>query len=201
MSRTALPLVLASRSAARAAVLKGAGVVFTAVDAGVDEDVLKHGLLGRHASPLEIARVLAEEKAKAGSLKHAGRVIGADQTLDLDGRLIDKAPDLAAARARLLELRGRVHHLHSGLAVAEAGEILLSLVESARLKVRDFSDAWLDGYLERNGAEILGSVGCYQLEGEVAQLFESIEGDYFTILGLPLLSLLAFLRREGAVTA
>jgi septum formation protein len=194
-------IVLASKSAARGQLLKGAGVAFTAVGAGVDEDVLKAGLLRRGAAPREVARVLAEEKAKAGSLKEDGLVIGADQTLDLDGKLVDKAGSMAEARARLLEFRGRAHQLHSGLCVAQAGEILFSTVESATLSVRRFSDAWLEGYLGRGGEALLSSVGCYMLEGEGVQLFDRIEGDFFTVLGLPLLPLLDFLRRRGAVPA
>lgn len=194
-------LVLASKSAARAQLLAGAGLEFLTVGAGVDETPIKAGMLRRGASPREIAHVLAEEKAKAGSTRNDGLVIGADQTLDLDGRLIDKADSLAEARERLKSLRGREHRLHSGLAVARADELIFTHVETATLKVRDFSDAWLDAYLERNGLEILGSVGCYQLEGEGVQLFERIEGDYFTILGLPLLPLLDFLRREGVLAS
>jgi septum formation protein len=165
----------------------------------VDETVLKRGLLGRGASPREVARFLAEEKAKAASLEATGLVIGADQTLDLGGALMDKAESLDEARAHLVSLRGRTHHLHSGLAVAEAGEIVFSTVETATLSVRAFSDAWLDGYLVRNGEQLLGSVGAYQLEGEGVQLFERIEGDYFVVLGLPLLALLGFLRDRGVL--
>ncbi len=194
-------LILASKSVARATMLKHAGVVFTSVGAGVDEDVIKAGMLRRQAPPSEIARVLAEEKAKTASLQHDGLVIGADQTLDLDGALIDKVDSLAAARVRLMRLRGRAHRLHSAVAVARAGELVFTEADSATLFARDFSDTWLDGYLARNGVEILGSVGCYMLEGEGAQLFDRVEGDYFTILGLPLLPLLGFLRAEGAIAA
>jgi septum formation protein len=192
-------LVLASKSAARAALMRGAGLDFATASAGVDEDVIKHGLLGRGAAPCEIAHVLAEEKAKACSLRQTGLVVGADQTLDLGGRLMDKPASLEEARRHLLDMRGREHRLHSGLAVAQAGEIVFTTVETAVLKVRAFSDAWLDRYLDRNGQQILASVGAYQLEGEGVQLFERIEGDYFVILGLPLLSLLSFLRDRGAL--
>lgn len=194
-------IILASKSAVRAELLRNAGVAFDAVGAGVDETPIKAGMIGRGASPAEIAHVLSEEKAKAASLRHEGLVIGADQTLELDGRLIDKVDSLAEARERLLSLRGREHFLHSGVAVAEAGEIALTTVETARLVVRDFSVAWLDDYLDRNGLDALGSVGCYQLEGPGVQLFEEIEGDFFTILGLPLLKLLHFLRDRGAIAA
>jgi len=194
-------LVLASKSAARAALMQGAGLDFATASAGVDEDVIKRGLLGRGASPREIAHVLAEEKAKACSLRCPGLVVGADQTLDLDGRLMDKPASREEARRHLGDMRGREHRLHSGLAVAQAGEIVFTTVETAVLKVRAFSDAWLDRYLDRNGDQILASVGAYQLEGEGVQLFERIEGDYFVILGLPLLSLLSFLRDRGALPA
>jgi septum formation protein len=194
-------IVLASKSAARADLLKNAGIGFEAVGAGVDEGPIKTGLLRRGAPPAEIARTLAEEKAKAGSLRREGLVIGADQTLELEGRLVDKADNLAEARERLRLLRAREHRLHSGVAVAEAGEIAFTAVETARLVMRPFSDAWLEDYLDRNGQDVLGSVGCYLLEGEGVQLFEDIEGNYFTILGLPLLPLLQFLRQKGAIAA
>ena len=199
MSRPDPVLVLASKSAARAALMRGAGLDFTTASAGVDEDLVKHGLLGRGASPREVAHVLAEEKAKACSLREPGLVVGADQTLDLEGRLMDKPATIEEARRHLLDMLGREHRLHSGVAVAEAGEIVFTTVETAVLKVRAFSDAWLDRYLDRNGAQILSCVGAYQLEGEGVQLFERIEGDYFVILGLPLLSLLSFLRDRGAL--
>jgi septum formation protein len=191
------PLVLASRSAARAALLRGAGLTPILIDAGVDETAIKRGLLTRGAGPREIAHVLAEEKAKAGSLRADGLVIGADQTLDLERRLFDKPQTLDEARSHLQSFRGKTHHLHSGLAVASAGEILFTTVESVALTVRLFSDAWLDSYLDREGEGLLASVGAYQLEGSGVQLFEKIEGDYFTVLGLPLLTLLAFLRAQG----
>jgi septum formation protein len=128
-----------------------------------------------------------------------GLVIGADQTLDLDGRLYDKAADLAAARSRLLELRGRTHQLHSAVAVAEAGRPVWAQTVSATLTMRDFSEAFLDDYLAREGAAALGSVGCYRLEGLGVQLFADIDGDYFTILGLPLMGLLELLRARGVI--
>jgi septum formation protein len=201
VTRQALPLVLASKSAARATLLKNAGLVFETVGAGVDEGPIKTGMLRRGASPREIAQVLAEEKAKAASLKHDGLVIGADQTLDLDGVLVDKVDTIAEARERLIELRGRKHQLHSAAAVAHAGELVFTGADSATLHARKFSDAWLDSYLERNGLEVLGSVGCYMLEVEGVQIFERVEGDYFTILGLPLIPLLDFLRAEGALAS
>lgn len=192
-------LILASKSAARSALLAGAGLKFETTGAGVDEDAFKAERLAKGEGPREVAVRLSELKALAVSRTRPGLVIGADQTLDLGGRLIDKAASLAEARRRLEDLRGRIHHLHSGVAVAQAGRVVWSNVETATLFVREFSDAWLDGYLARQGETILSSVGCYQLEGEGVQLFDRIEGDYFTILGLPLLPLLEFLRERGVV--
>ena len=196
------PILLASQSRSRAAILAGAGVAFETVSSGVDEDATKQALLADGAGPREVALRLAEAKAVAVSARRPEAVvIGADQTLDLGGQLRDKAPDVAEARRRLKELRGREHHLHAAIAVAERGAVTWRTVESPALCMRDFSAAFLDGYLARNGAALLGSVGCYQLEGEGAQLFERIDGDYFAILGLPLLPLLGELRARGALLA
>jgi septum formation protein len=192
-------LILASTSSARRAVLEGAGVAFEAVRPGVDEDAAKAELLARGAGPREVAEALAQRKAVAVSKDRPGLVVGADQTLDLDGRLYDKAEDLPAARARLSELRGRTHQLHSAVAVAEGGQAVWAQTVSATLTMRDFSDEFLDDYLAREGAAALGSVGCYRLEGPGVQLFEAIEGDYFTILGLPLMGLLELLRARGVL--
>lgn len=199
MSRT--PVTLASKSAARQAILRNAGLDFEAVIAGVDEDATKAGLLAEGASPREVADALAELKAVKVSGKRPGLVIGADQTLDFAGRLIDKVESLDQARALLLELRGQTHKLHSAVVVARDGKPIWRVVQSAKLSVRPFSDAWLDGYLQRRGEHILHCVGCYELENEGVQLFDAIDGDYFTILGLPLVGLLDFLRLHGALEA
>jgi septum formation protein len=196
---SAPPLILASTSSARRAVLEGAGVAFAAVSPGVDEDAVKAEL--SDAGPKAVAEALAERKALAVSKDRPGLVIGADQTLDLGGRLYDKAPDLAAARTRLAELRGKTHQLHSAVAVAEGGRTVWSETVSASLTMRAFSDAFLDDYLAHEGAAALGSVGCYRLEGLGVQLFEAIDGDYFTILGLPLMGLLELLRARGVLGA
>jgi septum formation protein len=192
-------VILASKSTARAQLLAGAGVAFEVAGSGVDEDAIKQRLLVDGAGPREVALTLARTKALAVSAGRPGLIIGADQTLDLDGVLIDKAPTLADARERLQALRGRRHQLHSGVAVAEGGAIRWSEVQSAGLAMRDFSDAFLDDYLARNADAALSSVGGYQLEGEGLQLFDQIDGDYFTILGLPMLGLLTLLREDGAV--
>ncbi|MET0336141.1 MAG: Maf family protein [Caulobacter sp.] len=187
-------VTLASKSAARTQLLTNAGVPFEAVGAGVDEDAAKASLLAEKATPREIADALAELKAVKVSTKRPGLVIGADQTLDLDGQLYDKATTMFEARERLKSLRGESHKLHSGLVVARDGRPIWREVTTATLRMRDFSDEWLDGYLQRQGEAILGSVGCYMLETEGVQLFDRIDGDYFTILGLPLMGLLDFLR-------
>jgi septum formation protein len=193
-------LILASKSAARSALLSGAGVPFEATGSGVDEDALKAGLLAEGFGPRDIADALAEAKAvKVSAGRPGALVIGADQTLDLDGALFDKPASMADATERLRMLRGRTHKLHSAVVVARDGAPIWRTVETARLTMRTFSDAYLEGYLARGGTELLSSVGAYQLEGEGVQLFSRIEGDYFTILGLPLFGLFDLLRRHGVL--
>lgn len=192
-------LILASKSASRQAVLAGAGAPFEAVGSGVDEDAAKAGLLAQGATPRQVAEALAGQKALAVSRLRPELVIGADQTLELDGRLYDKAETVEDARARLTALRGKPHILHSAVAAARDGAIVWRETESATLTMRDFSDRFLEDYLEAEGKAALGSVGCYRLEGPGVQLFSRIEGDYFTILGLPLAGLLDLLRREGVL--
>jgi septum formation protein len=193
------PVTLASKSAARQAILRNAGVVFEAVGSGVDEDAAKAGLLAEGASPREVADALAELKAFKVSTKRPGLVIGSDQTLELDGALFDKVDTVEAARERLVALRGKVHKLHSAVVVARDGQPIWRVVETTKLSVRNFTDAWLDGYLARNAPDILSSVGCYFLEGEGVQMFDRIDGDYFAILGLPVVGLFDFLRLHGAL--
>ena len=196
---TAPGVILASTSASRRALLQGAGVAFTARSPGVDEAAAKAALLGDGLGPRDVADALAELKAirvRAGD----ALVIGADQTLDLDGELIDKAESLQEARERLLRLRGRPHKLHAAVVVAQGGQPIWRDVQTATLWMRPFSDAFLDDYLSREGDGALSSVGCYRLEDIGVQLFSRIEGDYFTILGLPMLGLLDLLRRHGVLT-
>jgi septum formation protein len=194
-----IPLVLASKSPARAQLLRNAGLQFDTASPGVDEEAVKAAMLDDGAGPREIADALAELKAIRVSNKRDGLVIGADQTLDLDGALVDKAESLTGARARLQSLRGRPHVLHSAVVVARDGQPIWREVKSARMTMRAFSDEFLDGYIAREGEHLLGSVGCYRLEGEGVQLFDRIDGDYFTILGLPMLGLLDLLRRYAIV--
>ena len=190
-------ITLASKSASRAAILQGAGVVFATVSPGVDEAAVKAGLLADKATPREVADALAELKAVKVSHSREGLVIGADQTLELDGVLYDKAESLDEARSRLTDLRGRRHRLHAAVVVANDGVPIWREVDTTTLTMRPFSDAFLDAYLARNADAALSSVGCYQLEGEGAQLFERVDGDYFSVLGLPLFGLLDLLRRHG----
>jgi septum formation protein len=191
-------VILASTSASRRALLTGAGVSFTARSPGVDEAAAKAALAGEGLTPRDMADALAELKAvriRAGD----ALVIGADQTLDFEGELIDKAESLDEARERLKRLRGKPHRLHSGVVVAKGGEPIWREVSTATLWMRPFSDGFLEDYLAREGEAVLGSVGCYRLEDIGVQLFSRIEGDYFTILGLPMLGLLDLLRRHGAL--
>jgi len=194
-------VILASKSAARRALLEGAGVAAELCVSGVDEEAVKAERLARGEGPRAIAEALAELKAVAVSKGRPGFVVGADQTLEFEGALFDKVETLAAARERLALLRGRPHRLHSAVVVAKDGAPVWGETVSATLHMRDYSDAFLAHYLAVEGEAALGSVGCYRLEGMGAQLFARIEGDYFAILGLPLLGLLDFLRREGALAA
>lgn len=195
------PVILASKSAARRAVLDGAGVPFEAAVSGVDEDALKTTLLRQGATPRGVAEALAERKALAIAQARPGLVIGADQTLELQGRLYDKVETLERARERLQLLRAKSHQLHSAVVVAQDGVVIWRDTVTAELEMRGFTDAFLDAYLAAEGEAALGSVGCYRLEGMGAQLFSRIEGDYFAILGLPLLGLLELLRKHEVLTA
>lgn len=195
------PIVLASKSKARRAVLSGAGVSFSVANSEVDEDAIKATVMKAGGTPKSVAEVLAETKAVKISQSREGLVIGADQTLEFSGQLYDKALTLAEARQRLRTLRGASHSLHSAVAVAEGGAVIWRETVSANLTMRPFSDAFLQDYLKSEGKHALGSVGCYRLEGLGAQLFSEIQGDYFTILGLPLMGLLDLLRRRGAMAS
>ena len=193
------PLILASKSAARRAMLEAAGVSVEALPADVDERALEGKSPGAAA---HVAGMLAREKARAvAALRPDCLVVGADQTLALGAKRFSKPADRAAALAQLTELRGRTHELHSAVAVVRNDAVLFEASDTARLSMRSFSDEFLDAYLDETGAAATASVGGYQLEGRGVQLFERIDGDYFTILGLPLLPLLNFLRAEGVLAA
>jgi len=195
------PLILASASIARATLLAAAGVAVEAIPARVDEGAIKAAMLAEGAPPRDIADKLAELKALRVSTRNPGRlVLGADQVLVLDGRLFDKPADRAEARAHLHALRGKTHRLLSAAVVLLDGAPVWRHVGSARLTMRPFTNSFLDEYLDRIGDLAMSSVGCYHLEGLGAQLFARVEGDYFTVLGLPLLELLGFLRARGVLT-
>ncbi|MDB5561366.1 MAG: septum formation inhibitor Maf [Hyphomicrobiales bacterium] len=189
-------LILASQSATRKSLLHQAGLRFDARPAAIDERAIEAQVASEGADATAVARRLAEAKALAVSATHPGAlVIGADQTLALGSDLLHKPEGLAGARAQLDRLRGKSHRLHAGIALARDGQVLWSDVESAEMTMRDYSDAESDAILRLEGEAVLSSVGGYRLEGPSVRLFETISGDYFTILGLPLLPLLAALRR------
>lgn len=191
-------VVLASTSVSRRMLLEGAGITFAIAAPGVDEDAVKVEFAG--ADGASLAAALADRKALAVSVREPGAVVvGGDQTLACDGRLFDKPADVEAACAQLRSLRGCVHELQSAVSVARDGVIEWRHVASARLTMRPFSDDFMSRYVAVSGDGLTSSVGAYRLEGPGAQLFERIEGDYFTILGLPLLPLLAWLRTAGVL--
>ncbi len=194
------PLILASASVIRARILNDAGVPHTVEPAAIDETAAKQSLRAEGASAEDAALSLAGLKAAKIARRHQGAlVIGADQILDHGGEWLDKPSNRSAAVATLDALRGRDHALVSGVTVARDGDLLWRHAERAGLTMRDFSDDYRDAYLDRLGDSAFASVGAYQIEGLGAQLFARIEGDYFAILGLPLLPLLDFLRGHGVV--
>jgi nucleoside triphosphate pyrophosphatase len=189
------PLILASQSRARQVLLANAGISFKSIPADIDERAVqqKSGL----SAPADVAAVLAREKALWVSSHQPGKfVIGADQTLGLGDRLFSKPAGRAQAAEQIRALAGRSHELHSGVAVASDGAILFETVTIARMTMRTLGEAEIAAYLDEAGAAVTSSVGAYQLEGLGVHLFDRIEGDHFTILGLPLLPLLAFMRSE-----
>ncbi|HUN98906.1 MAG TPA: Maf family nucleotide pyrophosphatase [Bradyrhizobium sp.] len=189
------PLILASQSRARRALLDDAGFDFDAIPADIDERKVQHdsGL----SEPEQVALLLAREKALAVSSAHSERmVIGADQTLALGSQLFTKPAGRTQAAGQLRRLSGKTHELHSAIAVARGGRTLFETVSVARMTMRELTEAEIEAYLDAAGAAVTTSVGAYQLEGLGVHLFDRIDGDHFTILGLPLLPLLAFLRSE-----
>ena len=194
------PLVLASGSATRARMLREAGLDIEIDPSSVDEDEVKSALKGEGADAAAVADTLSELKARHVARRHAGAfVIGADQVLDCGGVLFDKPTDRDHARAHLRALSGKTHELVSAVAVMRDRERLWHHIDRARLSMRPLSEAFIGDYLDRMGDDIFATVGGYRLEGLGAQLFTRVEGDFFTILGLPLLPLLDFLRQHGVV--
>lgn len=204
MTRKPPSLVLASGSTTRRALLEAAGVSIEVRPAEVDEAALRDRLFAADpdVSHESVALALAEAKAKAGSTDAPGAlVIGADQVLSFEGKLFEKPKSVSEARAQLLSLRGKTHALHAAVALATDGEIVWRNAETACLTMRAFSEAALDTYLSRAGDAVLTSVGAYQIEGPAVQLFDDIDGEHTTILGLPLLALLKELRRREVLAS
>lgn len=196
-----MTLILASGSSSRKRMLEDVGLTFEVESPRVDEEAAKASLRADGLKPRDQADALAELKALSVSRKREGFVIGADQMLAVEGDTLDKPKSVSEAREHLLRLRGRTHELLTAAVVAREGAIIWRHVDTPKLKMRAFSDAFLDDYIARAGDATLHSVGAYQLEGFGAQLFERVEGDYFSVLGLPLLPLLAFLREHGIAQA
>ncbi|MCC7271489.1 MAG: Maf family protein [Alphaproteobacteria bacterium] len=193
-------LVLASASATRGRLLAAAGLCFEVLPAAVDEDEIKRSLHAEGAPVRDAAAALAAAKAGRVARRRPGAlVIGADQILECGGVWYDKPPDLLHARAQLMALRGREHRLATAVCVMRDDTLLWQHGEAPQLTMRPFSDAFLEAYMAASGADVLRSVGAYLLEGPGVQLFSRIVGDYFAILGLPLLPLLEFLRGHGVV--
>lgn len=195
-------LILASGSSARRAMLSAAGIVFDVVPAEIDEDAIKSAMTSENdgVEAIDVARALAAEKALAVARTHPGTlVIGSDQVLVFDRQMFSKAANTSQARQTLSTLRGSTHQLVSAVALASSDAVVWQTVDSAQLTMRRFSNDFLDDYLNVNGERILSCVGCYEIEGAGVQLFERVEGDHFTIMGMPLLPLLSELRNRGVL--
>lgn len=196
-----MTLILASGSATRRKMLEDAGVAIAVEKPRVDEEAVKAGLRAEGLRPREQADALAEVKALSVSRMRSGLVLGADQMLALGDEAFDKPADRAEARAQLLALRGKTHALVTAAVIARDGQVIWRHVDTPKLTMRAFSDAFLDDYLDRVGEGALSSVGGYQLEGLGAQLFSRVDGDYFSVLGLPLMPLLSYLRDIGEIAS
>jgi septum formation protein len=196
------PLILASGSRFRRKMLADAGLTFETAPPDIDERGVEASLRGSVAVPDHVADALAEAKALDVGARLPGRlVLGCDQTLSLDGAILHKPTDMEAARHQILALSGRTHRLSSAAVLVRGDQVVWRHVGTAQMTMRPLAPAFVDRYLVRVGAAALESVGAYQIEGEGVQLFERVEGDLFTIVGLPLIPLLAALRREGVVDA
>ncbi len=195
-----MSLILASKSRIRSDLLANAGIDFETEGAEIDERAVEDAVSGSGITPGEVAIILAEAKALAVSERHPSAiVIGADQTLSLDDEILHKTGNMEAARRRLLQLSGRTHMLNSAVVLVRNGEAVWRHLSEVQMTMRPLAPEFIGRHLSRTGDQVLASVGAYQLEGEGIQLFEKIEGDYFAVLGLPLLPLLEELRRLGEI--
>ncbi|HKY19536.1 MAG TPA: Maf family protein [Rhizomicrobium sp.] len=195
-------LVLASGSASRKALLKAAGIAFVSDPADLDETALMTDLQAKGADAPAIASALAQEKALAVARRHPGGIVlGGDSVIAFENQFLSKCASLKEARQLLLRLSGQTHMLVSAAALAKDGALLWTHASPCRMTMRDLSPQFLDDYLAAEGPAILSSVGCYHFEGRGAQLFDRVDGDYFSVLGLPLLPVLAQLRKEGLLAS
>ena len=195
-------IILASKSKSRQSLLAGAGVHCICHPANIDEDAVKQNLQKTGASAIDLARRLSHDKALWVSAQFPNDyVIGGDQTLDCDGRWFDKPTSIEDARQHLQTFRNKTHTLQSGICVAKGGTILWDTVQGVDMVARDYSDDFIEDYLQTLGDEVLETVGAYKLEGMGAQLFTHVKGDYFTVLGIPMLSLLTYLRSIDVIKA
>ena len=193
-------IILASASRFRKALLDNAGIAVEAVPAEIDERAVEEAVDRTGVTPADIAQILAEAKATEVSERYPDAwVVGSDQVLSLDGELLHKAADMGEARRRLLKLSGHTHVLDAGVVLARAGEAVWRHVSTARMTMRPLTPEFVGRYLSQAGPGVLASVGAYQIEGPGIQLFERIEGDHFTIVGLPMLPLLEALRAHGVI--
>ena len=199
MRGSAHEIILASGSAARRKVLTDAGIPAVSIKPNVDEDALKQNMRRNNLSVAEQAMKLAEAKALEVSERQAGLILAGDQMLNLDGRAFDKPKDLDEAKSHLRALSGRSHTLETAIIIAEDGKPVWQHLSQPKLRVRDLSDTFIDAYVETAGDVLLSTVGAYQFEGLGAQIFSRIEGDFFSILGMPLLPLLDYLRTRGVL--
>ena len=194
-------IILASGSAIRRKIMSDAGIEFEVITRPVDEDAIKTAMLSKKAVLKDIADALAEAKSMRVSRQVSGLVIGADQIMVMDDTLYDKPKDMNEARSRLLEMRGKTHFLIGAVVISENGSPVWRHLAKTKLTMRDFSENFLDEYLEIEGETILQSVGAYRFEGRGAQLFSKVEGDFFSILGLSLLPVMDYLRERGMMTS
>jgi len=192
-------IILASGSAIRKQIMDDAGLDFEVITKPVDEGAIKAAMLAEGAKIRDIADALAEAKAKRVSLSEPGLVVGADQIMEMDGRLFDKPKTIDEARERLLDMRGKSHRLIGAVVICENGHPVWRHMSKTVLTVREFSDAFLEDYIEQEGDLLLKSVGAYRFEGRGSQLFSKVEGDFFSILGLSLLPVLDYLRERRAI--